>query len=208
MHAIVVRQFGPADVLKYEEVARPEPGPGEALVRVHSAGVNPIDAKFRKGLLAALRTFELPWTPGSDVAGVVEAVGPGVTTVRPGDAVLGLSRTGAYAEFAAAPVDALAPKPARISFDEAASIPVGAMTAWQGLFDHGGLQPGQRVLVQGAAGGVGQLAVQLAHWKGARVVGTASTGNLDFVRALGADEVVDYTTTKVEDVLHDLDLVF
>jgi NADPH:quinone reductase-like Zn-dependent oxidoreductase len=208
MHAIVVHEFGESDQLKYEEVARPTPGAGEVLVRVHAAGVNPIDWKFRKGLLAALRGFELPWTPGSDIAGVVESVGPGVERLRPGDEVLGQSKSGAYAEYATAIADQLAQKPKRLSWDEAASLPVGANTAWQGLFDHGGLQPGQRVLVQGAAGGVGQLAAQLAHWKGAHVIGTASASNLDFVRSLGAEEVVDYTTTKVEDVLSGLDLVF
>jgi|SRR5579871_2087255 len=208
MHAIRVHEFGLPQQLKYEEVTRPEPGAGEVLVRVYAAGVNPIDCKFRKGLLPNLRTFELPYIPGSDIAGVVEQVGAGVEAFKVGDPVFGESLSGAYAEYATASIDKLAPKPPGLSFDEAASIPVGATTAWQGLFDHGELEPGQQVLVQGAAGGVGQLAVQLARWKGARVIGTASGGNLEFVRSLGADTVIDYTTSSVDQVLSNIDLVF
>jgi NADPH:quinone reductase-like Zn-dependent oxidoreductase len=130
-----------------------------------------------------------------------------VTAFQVGQAVFGQTALGAYAEYTTAPVNKLALKPASLSFDEAAAIPVGATTAWQGLFDHGNLQPGQRVLIQGAAGGVGSFAVQFARWKGAHVIGTASAANVDFVHALGAETVIDYTTTAVENAVHDVDLV-
>jgi NADPH:quinone reductase-like Zn-dependent oxidoreductase len=131
-----------------------------------------------------------------------------VTTFQQGQAVFGQSAHGTYTEYALASVDVLALKPETLSFDEAATIPVGATTAWQGLFDHGGLQAGQRVLIQGAAGGVGMFAVQFARWKGAYVIGTTSTSNVDFVRSLGANEVIDYTSTLLEGTIHDVDLVF
>jgi NADPH:quinone reductase-like Zn-dependent oxidoreductase len=148
-----------------------------------------------------------PYIPGIEVAGVVEGVGPGVTAFEIGQAVFGQSARGAYAEYITESVEALALKPETLSFAEAATVPVGATTAWRALFDNGGLTSGQRVLIQGAAGGVGLFAVQLAKWKGAQVIGTASTANLDFVRELGADTVVDYTTTPVESLIQDVDLV-
>ncbi|MFL5628428.1 MAG: NADP-dependent oxidoreductase, partial [Ktedonobacteraceae bacterium] len=152
--------------------------------------------------------MQFPYIPGVDLAGVVEEVGPGVTAFQKGQAVFGQSAKGAYAEYTTASVETLALKPKTLNFDEAATIPVGATTAWQGLFDHGGLQAGQRVLIQGAAGGVGMFAVQFARWKGAHVIGTASTSNVDFVRSLGAETVIDYTSTPVEQAVHDVDLVF
>jgi NADPH:quinone reductase-like Zn-dependent oxidoreductase len=148
-----------------------------------------------------------PYTPGIEVAGVVEEVGPDVTAFEIGQAVFGQSTKGAYAEYVAVSVEALALKPQILSFAEAATVPVGATTAWRALFEHGGLTCGQRVLIQGAAGGVGLFAVQLAKWKGAQVIGTARAVNLDFVRSLGADTVVDYTMTPVESVVQDVDLV-
>jgi NADPH:quinone reductase-like Zn-dependent oxidoreductase len=148
-----------------------------------------------------------PYTPGIEVAGVVEAAGPGMTAFQIGDAVFGQIAAGAYAEYVAVSVETLALKPQTVSFVEAAAVPVGAITAWRALFEHGGLTSGQRVLIQGAAGGVGLFAVQLAKWKGAEVIGTASTANVEFVRSLGADTVVDYTTTPVESVVQEVDLV-
>jgi len=148
-----------------------------------------------------------PYTPGIEVAGVVEDVGPGVTAFEIGQAVFGQSAKGAYAEYITVSVESLALKPETLRFAEAATVPVGATAAWRALFEHGGLQAGQRVLIQGAAGGVGLFAVQFAKWKGAQVIGTASTANLEFVRGLGADTVVDYTTTTVESVVQDVDLV-
>ncbi len=203
--AIQVHSHGGAEQLKFEEVAQPEPQEGQVLVRVHAAGVNPADWKVREGMFGQM-TF--PYVPGADLAGVVEKVGPIVTTFQPGQEVFGRSVGGSYTEYALAPASALALKPEKLSFDEAATIPVGATTAWQALFDHGKLQPGQRVLILGGAGGVGLFAVQFARWKGAQVISTASTSNVDFVRSLGAETVIDYKKARVEDVVHDVDLVF
>lgn len=208
IQAIRVHQYGGSEELKLERIARPEPQEGEVLIRVHAAGVNPVDWKIRAGWFKDFRPMQFPYIPGLDLAGVVEEIGPGVTEFQKGQAVFGQSPKGTYTEYTAAPVDKLALKPKTLNFDEAAAIPVGATTAWQGIFDHGGLQAGQRVLIQGAAGGVGLFAVQFARWKGAHVIGTASTANVDFVRSLGAETVIDYTTTPVEQAVHDVDLVF
>src|SRR5437879_4603973 len=207
MQAILVHNYGGPEQLKLEEVQRPEPQAGEVLVRVHAAGVNPADWKIRQGLLKDVMPVQFPYIPGLDLAGVVEEVGPGVTAFQKGQAVFGQSTKGTYAEYTTASGETLALKPKTLNFDEAAAIPVGATTAWQALFDHGGLQAGQRVLIQGAAGGVGSFAVQFARWKGAHVIGTASTSNVDFVRSLGAETVIDYTSTPVEQAVHDVDLV-
>lgn len=207
MQAIRVHAYGGPEQLTLEQVPLPEPQTGEVLIRVHAAGVNPMDWKFRQGWMKDFVPMQFPYIPGADLAGVVVEVGPGVTAFQQGQAVFGQSAKGTYAEYTTASVDTLALKPRTISFDEAAAIPVGATTAWQALFDHGGLQADQRVLIQGAAGGVGMFAVQFARWKGAHVIGTTSTANVDFVRSLGAETVVDYTTTAVENVVHDVDLV-
>ncbi len=207
MRAIHVHRYGGPEQLKLEEKPRPKPSSDEVLVRVYAAGVNPIDWKIRQGLMKNFQPVTFPFTPGIELAGVVEDVGPGVRAFVIGQAVLGQVAAGAYAEYVPVPVEALALKPETLSFIEAAAFPVGATTAWRTLFDNGGLTSGQRALIQGAAGGVGLFAVQLAKWKGAQVIGTASTANLDFVRSLGADTVVDYTTTPVESVVHDVDLV-
>jgi NADPH:quinone reductase-like Zn-dependent oxidoreductase len=207
IQAIRVHQYGGPEELKLEQISRPEPQAGEVLVRIHAAGVNPVDWKIRAGWLKDFRPMQFPYIPGFDLAGIVEEIGPGVTAFQKGQAVFGQSPQGAYAEYAAAPAEKLALKPKTLSFDEAAAIPVGATTAWQGIFDHGGLQAGQRVLIQGAAGGVGLFAVQFARWKGAHVVGTTSTANVDFVRSLGAETVIDYTSTPIEQAVHDVDVV-
>jgi NADPH:quinone reductase-like Zn-dependent oxidoreductase len=207
MRVIQVYRYGGPEQLKLEQKPRPEPQAGEVLVRVHAAGVNQIDWKIRQGLMKDFQPMTFPYIPGIEVAGVVEGVGPGVTAFEIGQAVFGQSTRGAYAEYITESVEALALKPETLSFAEAATVPVGATTAWRALFDNGSLTSGQRVLIQGAAGGVGLFAVQLAKWKGAQVIGTASTANLDFVRELGADTVVVYTTTPVESVILDVDLV-
>jgi NADPH:quinone reductase-like Zn-dependent oxidoreductase len=207
MQAIRFHEYGPPDVFRLDEVTRPEPGEGEVLVRVSAAGVNPIDWKLRAGYLQAFMPVELPHTPGFDLAGTVEAVGADVTAFAPGDDVFGRGAS-TYAEYAVAPATTLAPKPAAVSFDQAATLAVGGVTAWAGLFEAAGLEAGQRLLVHGGAGGVGSFVVQLAHWKGAHVIATASAANLDFARSLGADEVLDYTAVRFEDVLRDLDVVF
>jgi NADPH:quinone reductase-like Zn-dependent oxidoreductase len=154
-----------------------------------------------------VQPVKFPYTPGIEVAGVIEESGPGVTAFEVGQAVIGQVTQGAYAEYVTVKVEALARKPERLPFTEAAAVPVGLTTAWRALFEHGNLTAGQRVLIQGAAGGVGQFAVQLARWKGAEVIGTTSTANLEFVRELGADRVVDYTTIPVESMVQGVDLV-
>jgi len=207
MRMIHIHSYGGLEQLKLEEKPRPAPSSGEVLVRVYAAGVNPIDWKIRQGLMKNFQPVTFPFTPGIELAGVVAEMGPGVTAFEIGQAVLGQVVAGAYAEYVPVAVEALALKPETLSFIEAAAFPVGATTAWRTLFDHGGLTSGQRVLIQGAAGGVGLFAVQLAKWKGAQVIGTTSTANLEFVRSLGADTVVDYTTTPVENVVQDVDLV-
>lgn len=217
MWAIRVQRYGGAEQLKLEQIPRPEPQAGEVLIRVHAAGVLPADWKRRQGFFKDFFPVSFPYIPGSAVAGVVEAVGPGVTTFRPGQAVFGRSTNGAYAEYTTTVVEppALTPetfslvalKPEALSFAEAATISAGATTAWAALFGDGALQAGQRVLIHGAAGGVGLYAVQFARWKGAQVIGTASTANLDFVRSLGAETVIDYTTTPFEQIVSEVDLV-
>jgi NADPH:quinone reductase-like Zn-dependent oxidoreductase len=207
MNAVRFYAYGPIDQLVLEQAPRPVPGPGEVLVRVHAAGVNPADWKIRQGWMKDLVPLAFPAIPGFELAGLVEAVGPEVTTLQVGQAVYGTTM-GTYADYAVASAGSLAPKPSNLTFDEAATIPVGASTAWNGLFDVGGLQAGQRLLVHGAAGGVGLFAVQLGRWKGAQVIGTASTRNLDIVRSLGAEIVIDYTATPFERVASDVDVVF
>jgi NADPH:quinone reductase-like Zn-dependent oxidoreductase len=207
MRVIHIHNYGGPEQLKLEEKPRPEPQAGEVLLRVHAAGVNPLDWKIRQGLMKDFMPVTFPYTPGIEVAGVVEDIGSGVTAFEIGQAVFGQSARGAYAEYIAVSVESLALKPETLRFAEAAAVPVGATAAWRALFEYGGLQAGQQVLIQGAAGGVGLFAVQFAKWKGAQVIGTASTANLEFVRGLGADTVVDYTTTPVESVVQDVDLV-
>ena len=150
-----------------------------------------------------------PWIPGLDVSGVIDEVGTNATGLKPGDAVFGMieSRSGGYAEYAAIKASGLAPKPASLDFIQAAALPLVSMVAWQSLFDTAHLSKGQTVLIHGASGGVGHMAVQLARWKGAKVIGTASANNAQFLKELGADEVIDYHTTKFEDVVHDADVV-
>jgi NADPH:quinone reductase-like Zn-dependent oxidoreductase len=213
MRAVRYHAHGAPDTLEVEEVPRPVPQAGEVLVRVHAAGVNPLDWKIRQGWWRDSLPRTLPAIPGIDLAGVVAAIGPEVTTLQVGQAVYGSNQaflgngTGTYAEYAIAPARWQAPKPRNLSFDQAATVPTGAGTAWSGLFEVGKLQAGQRLLVHGAAGGVGGYAVQLGRWTGAEVIGTASAGRAEFVRSLGAQTVVDYTTTAFERVVHDVDVV-
>jgi len=211
MKAIVQDEYGSADVLRVEEVPAPTPGTGEVLVRVHAAGVDQGVWHLMAGLpYAARAAFGLrrPRTriPGMDLAGRVEAVGAGVTRFRPGDDVFG-SATGAYAEYATGSPDRFAAKPVRLTYEQAAAVPVSAVTALQGLRDAGRVRPGQTVLVIGAGGGVGTYAVQLAKVFGAHVTGVCSGGKAELVRSIGADEVIDYTRTELTgryDVILDL----
>ncbi len=205
MHAIQIEDYGGPEVLKLVETTTPQPGEGQVLLRLHAAGVNPADWKNRAGFMRQFRPLSMPWTPGLEGAGVVEAVGPGVTQLQAGQPVFG-PLSGAYAEYAVATASDLQIKPDRLSFEEAASITVGALTAWGSVIDTAAVQPGQRVLVHGAAGGVGLYVVQLASWQGAQVFGTASTENLDFVRSFGA-EAIDYRAGPFEQKVQDVDVV-
>jgi NADPH:quinone reductase-like Zn-dependent oxidoreductase len=206
MRAIRMHAFGGPNVLIEETVPRPVPGPGEVLVRIRAVGLNPYEWKIRKGLYPSGITF--PLIPGSEIAGTVDTLGGGVTELRVGQDVFAATEgTGAYAEYVVATPAALALKPSTLDYVQAASVPVGTQTAWQALFDHGKLVAGQTVLVHAAAGTVGQFAVQLAKWKGATVIATASSKNTAFVRALGADTVVAYDTEQFDEVAHDVDLV-
>lgn len=196
MKAIRLSEYGPASVLRYEDAPRPEAGPGEVLVRVSAAGVNPIDWKFRAGYLQQMIPVSLPWIPGFDFSGMVEETGSGVTSFAVGDALFGKSGFpggGSYAEFVAVSAADAVRKPPSISHVQAAAIPAGALTAWQAFFDEGTLelQAGQTVLILGAAGGVGGFAIQLAKWKGARVVAAGRTASEAHVRSLGADDFID-----------------
>jgi NADPH:quinone reductase-like Zn-dependent oxidoreductase len=206
MQAVRIHQYGGLEVLLNETVDRPEPIGNQVLIRLKTAGVNPVDLALRAGYLHQFMPLQFPWTVGLEGAGTIEAIGPEVTRFQVGQPVFGLL-LGGYAEYAVAHEGDLQPIPTNINFEQAATIAHGALTAWGAVFDAAQVKAGQRVLVQGASGGVGLYAVQLAHWKGAHVVGTTSTANVEFVRSLGADEVIDYSTVHFEDVLHDLDAV-
>ncbi|MFA1551385.1 NADP-dependent oxidoreductase [Actinomadura chokoriensis] len=219
MMAVRVHAFGGPDALVYEEVQVPEPGPDEVLIQVHAACLNPPDWYARTGFAnipEAMRpSLRLPFTPGSDVSGVVAAVGPAVSEWREGDEVFGLVRFPGlddggkgYAEYTTAPASHLARKPAGIDHVQAAGVPMAGLTAYQFLFDHVQLGRDKTVLVNGAAGGVGHFLVQLAKTKHAHVVGVASGRHEAFLRELGVDQFIDYTTTAVEEVAHDIDHLF
>jgi NADPH:quinone reductase-like Zn-dependent oxidoreductase len=193
MRAAVTEGFGGVERLVVRDVPKPVPGPGEVLVRVRAASMNPMDWKLREGQLRFLFRVKPPFVLGFDLAGEVEAVGPGVARLRPGDAVFGTtSRPGAHAEQAVAAEELLLPKPSRLSFEEAAAVPAAAASALQALRDEGRLLEGQRVLLNGAGGGIGTFAVQIAKARGARVTAVASAGKQDLLRQLGADECLDY----------------
>jgi len=206
MRAVRFAEYGPPDVLRLDRVERPVIEPGQLVVEVHATGVHPIDTKLRGGMLREWMPLELPFTPGHDFAGVVEEVGEDVAGYEPGVRVFGRA-AGTYAEHVVASADETALIPAELSFEQAAAIPVGAGTAWGAVFDVADVRKGQRVLVQGGAGGVGHNAVQLARWKGAQVSATASAANGEFVRRLGADTVIDYQAQRFEDVVDDIDAV-
>lgn len=211
MKAIRLHGRGGPEQLVYEEAPQPQPGPGEVLARVGASGVIANELKWDETYQTvdgAPRPFPIP---GHDLSGKVAAVGPGVTDLTMGDAVYALiafRRDGADADYVIALPSELAPRPRTLDDTQAGAVPLSALTAWQALFDHGGLSAGQTALIHGAAGGVGVFATQLAHWKGAHVLTTASARDADFVRDLGADEVIDYATTRFEEVVHDADVVF
>ena len=206
MKAIRIYEFGGPDVLRYEDIPEPQPGPGEILIRVIAAGVNPIDWKIRSGYMPGL---PLPMIMGLDVTGIVEAVGQGETSFQPGDEIFAKVSIGqgGYAEYTVTSSTQAAKKPRSIGFVESAAIPTAGLAAWQSLFDIAGLESGQSVLIHGAAGGVGTFAVQFAKWKGAHVIGTASSKNAEFLRSIGSDEVIDYRNQRFEEIVSNLDVV-
>src|SRR5882724_2579488 len=213
MKAIRIHKYGGPEVLHYEDAPRPKPQADEVLIRVHAAGVNPIDWKVREGHMKDFWPHKLPLILGWDVSGTVEEVGPGAAAAgrfKIGDEVYSVpdpTRNGAYADYIVVREPELALKPNSLHHIRAAAVPLAALTAWQSLFDTAQLQPGQRVLIHAGSGGVGHFAVQLAKWKGVYVFATASTKNQDLLRELGVDEPIDYTKQKFEDVARDVDLV-
>jgi NADPH:quinone reductase-like Zn-dependent oxidoreductase len=209
MKAIVVHESGGAEVLKYEDAPRPEPKEDEILIRVMAAGVNPVDAMIRTGRFHG-GGGKLPFIPGMDVAGVVEKAGAKITKFKAGDPVyayLSFKEQSGYAEFAIAQEGEMALKPKTITFESAAAVPLAATTAWQALIDTAKIDKGQTVLIHGGTGGVGHFAIQIAKARGAKVIATASTANQDLLKELGVDQAIDYTTTKFEDVVKDVDVV-
>jgi NADPH:quinone reductase-like Zn-dependent oxidoreductase len=208
MMAWRVHEFGPPETMQFERVPRPDPGPGEVLVKVRAAGVGPWDSWIRAGRSAVPQP--LPLILGSDLSGDIQALGPDVSDRRVGDPVYGITNSrfiGAYAEYALASAAMIARKPTTLTYIEAASVPVIAVTAWQGLFDQAQLKAGQTVVIHGAAGNVGAYAVQLARRAGIQTVATAATGDIALVRDLGADTVVDFRTQRFEDAARNVDAV-
>jgi NADPH:quinone reductase-like Zn-dependent oxidoreductase len=208
MMAWRVHEFGPPNVMRFERVPRPNPGPSEVLVKVEAAGVGPWDGWIRAGKSALPQP--LPLTLGSDLSGEIVAVGPGVSNLRAGDQVYGVTNPqfiGAYAEYALASAAMISSKPTSLTYIEAASVPVVAVTAWQALFDQAQLKPRQTVVIHGAAGNVGAYAVQLAHRTGVRIIATAATDDMPFVYNLGANTVIDYRTRRFEEGVWDADAV-
>ena len=210
MKTVCIYSYGGPEVLVYEDAPRPHPGAGEVLVRIHAAGINPVDWKIREGQLKAMLHHAFPLVLGWDLSGVVEALGPNLTRLKVGDEVFSrpdIARDGAYAEFIVVRESELALKPKSLDHIHAAALPLAGLTAWQTLFEAGGLAAGQRVLIHAAAGGVGHIAVQLAKWKGAQVIGTAAAKNHVFLRSLGVDQVIDYDTERFDEVVQPVDMV-
>lgn len=209
MKAVRISEYGDESVLDYTDVERPAPKADEVLVKVHVAAVNPVDWKIRDGL-GEMFGLKLPMILGCEIAGTIEAVGDDVDNFKKGDAVYGYlgSHGGGYAEYAVAKADEIVLKPESLDFENAAAVAVGALTSWQAIFDLANLTSGQRILVTGASGGVGAMAVQLAKTKGAFVTGTASGKNEEYVRSLGVDEFIDYTTQRFEEIVKEVDVVF
>jgi NADPH:quinone reductase-like Zn-dependent oxidoreductase len=214
MRAVIAEQYGGPEVLEFADIDIPQVGPNGVLVRVRATSVNPVDWKLRAGWLSGYWKLRFPVIWGCDVSGVVEQVGSSVTLFKPGDEVYGFKHgkvgetyRGTYAEYAVLPENMLAPKPATLSHEEAAAVPLAAVTAWQSLVGLGRVKPGTKVLIHAAAGGVGIFALQIAKSFGAHVAGTASARNHELLRSLGADEVIDYTQERIENKLSGYDVV-
>ncbi|MDF0546060.1 NADP-dependent oxidoreductase [Sphingobium sp. H39-3-25] len=211
MKAFMLTGYGGPEATIVREIPRPEPGPGEILVRVHAAGLNPVDFKTREGMLKIVQRYPLPITMGNELAGVVEASPTGGTQFAPGDRVFARmpkESMGAFADYAVVPEGHLARMPATLDFDAAAGVPLAGLTALQALRDELQLKDGSRVFIPGGAGGVGTFAIQIAKWLGAEVTTTASERGRALVERLGADVVIDCTTQRFEDHLRDMDGVF
>lgn len=208
--AVRLHAYGGPEQLHLDSIPRPQAGPGEVLIKVDSASINPIDWKLREGRAQNWWPLKLPAVVGRDASGTVVALGAGVDDFHCGDAVVVLaeSDSGTFAEYIVAAGNVVAPKPTKLSFVEAAAYPLVALTAWDGLVETGQVQAGERVLIHGGAGGVGSMAVQIAKARGAHVIATASARNREFLLGIGADEVIDYTRTRFEDAVDDVDLVF
>ena len=211
MKAVRLHAYGGPENLVYEDAPRPEPADDELLVRVHAAGINVLDWLLAEGKFEYFSGVSLPWIPGWDISGVVEAVGPNVNRFQPGDSVYGMVRLpepgNAYAEYAAVPASQVVTKPDNLDHTQAAAVPMTGLTAWRALFDEAALERGQRVLIHAASGGVGHMAVQLAKARGAHVVATASGSNRDYVQSLGADEFVDYRQQRFEETVAPVQVV-
>jgi NADPH:quinone reductase-like Zn-dependent oxidoreductase len=210
MQAVRIAEFGGPEVLRYETLPVPEPGEDELLVRVAAAGVNPVDSKIRAGKYPAVQKDKLPYVLGRDVAGTVVKRGASVSRFAEGDIIFAMPaiERGGYAQYVLVREQEAAPKPKSLDLVAAGGVPLAALTAWQGLFVHGNLRKGQRVLIHGGSGGVGHFAIQFAKWKGAHVATTVSAENTGFVRRLGADEAIDYDRESFEDEVAEVDLVF
>lgn len=207
MQAVLIKEYGDNGVVRIEVVDRPAPGPGEVLVKVGAAGVNPVDYKIRGGAGERMG-MTLPIRLGSELVGSVEELGAGVEDVQPGETVFGMVHTGAFADYAVAKATDVVRTPSNLDAVQAAALPLAGTTAWQALFDVAGLTAGQRLLITNSSGGVGSLAMQFAKAKGAHVTAVASGRNAAFVHSLGADEVIDYTQQPFEQVARDMDVVF
>lgn len=207
MKAIVIKAYGTNDVVELADVDKPKPGADEVLVKVHAAGVNPVDWKIRNGLGQRLG-MSLPIHLGGEIAGTIEQIGSDVSDFKVRDEVYGIIASGRFAEFAIAKVGDLAHKPTSLDFIQTAALPLGALTAWQALFDLAKLSSGQRLLITNSSGGVGSLAVQIAKAAGARVTAMGSAANEGYMRSLGADDFIDYKMQPFEQVAHGMDVVF
>ena len=210
MKAIQIHEFGGPEVLKYEDAPKPKPGADEVVIKVFATSVNPIDWKIREGHAKGKFPIKFPLIPGWDVSGEIDEVGSNILNFRKGDEVYSRpdpTKNGTYAEYVVVKANLINRKPQSIDHEKAAAVPLAGLTAWQALFDYGKLQQGQKVLIHAASGGVGTFAVQFAKWKGAYVIGTTSKENMDFVKKLGADKVIDYKNEKFEEKLKNIDLV-
>ncbi|OYX28005.1 MAG: hypothetical protein B7Z06_02820 [Flavobacteriales bacterium 32-35-8] len=206
MKAIRIHEKGTIDNVNIEELPKPEIKPNQVLIKVKACGINPVDWKS-----TVYGYFEMPYTVGTDISGIIEAIGNEVTDYKIGDEIIGSlewAKQGAFADYVATETKYISLKPKNLSFEEAAAVPLAALTAWQGLFDKLNVQAGQKVLIQAAAGGVGLFAVQFAKWKGAHVVGVASAKNEAFLKSLGVDAIIDYKTADFSKITADFDAVF